>query len=61
MNSEDLKARVYTLAKLCISELSKKVEEPRKTINDIKFILEITDEIVLNLPEYITKEGGLND
>lgn len=48
----DIKSRVYALAKLCISALSNKVEEPRKTINDIKFVLEITDEIVFNLPEY---------
>lgn len=52
MNSEDIKSRVYALAKLCISALSNKVEEPRKTINDIKFVLEITDEIVFNLPDY---------
>ena len=57
MNSEDLKKRVYALAKLCINSLSNKAEEPRKTINDIKFVLEITDEIVLNLPEHLTKEG----
>lgn len=52
MNSEDIKSRVYALAKLCISALSNKMEEPRKTINDIKFVLEITDEIVFNLPDY---------
>lgn len=57
MNTEDLKKRVYALAKLCINTLSSKIEEPRQTINDIKFVLEITDEIVLNLPEYPTKEG----
>ena len=53
----DIKSRVYALSKLCINALSSKVEEPRRTINDIKFVLEITDEIVLNLPEYPTKEG----
>ena len=58
MNTEDLKSRVYGLAKLCICALSNKIEEPRKTINDIKFVLEITDEIILNLSEYQeTKEN----
>lgn len=49
---KDIKSKVYALAKLCINALSTKVEEPRQTINDIKFVLEITDEIVFNLPEY---------
>lgn len=53
---EDIKSRVYALSKLCIKALSEKREEPRKTINDIKFVLEITDEIVFNLPEYPTEE-----
>ena len=39
-----------------IIELQEEIEEPRKTINDIKFVLEITDEIVFNLPEYPTEE-----
>jgi hypothetical protein len=58
---EDIKSRVYALSKLCINALSNKVEEPRKTINDIKFVLEITDEIVLNLPEYTTEDKGENN
>lgn len=48
----DIKSNVYALSKLCINALSSKIEEPRKTINDIKFVLEITDEIVFNLSEY---------
>lgn len=53
----DIKSSVYALSKLCINALSSKIEEPKKTINDIKFVLEITEEIVFNLPEYpIDKE-----
>lgn len=58
---EDIKSRVYALSKLCINALSGKIEEPRKTINDIKFVLEITDEIVFNLPEYPTEDKGENN
>lgn len=52
----DIKSNVYALSKLCINALSSKIEELRKTINDIKFVLEITDEIVFNLPEYLINE-----
>ena len=51
-----IKSRVYALSKLCINALSSKIEEPRKTINDIKFVIEITDEIVSNLREYPTEK-----
>lgn len=56
---EELTQKVYALSKLCISTLSSKVEEPRKTINDIKFVLEITDEIIsaLPLPEHPLNKG----
>lgn len=57
----DIKSRVYALSKLCINALSNKVEEPRQTINDIKFVLEITDEIVFNLPEYPIDEKDKSD
>jgi len=52
-----IKSRVYALSKLCINALSSKIEEPRKTINDIKFVIEITDEIVSNLREYPTEKN----
>ena len=54
---EELTQKVYALSKLCISTLSSKVEEPRKTINDIKFVLEITDEIISALPEHPLNKG----
>lgn len=57
----DIKSNVYALSKLCINALSSKIEEPRKTINDIKFVLEITDEIIFNLPEYPTSEKEQKD
>lgn len=57
----DIKSNVYALSKLCINALSSKVEEPRQTINDIKFVLEITDEIVFNLPEYPIHEKEQNN
>lgn len=58
---KDIKSKVYALSKLCINALSDKPEEPRQTINDIKFVLEITDEIVFNLPEYPIEEKEQNN